>query len=257
MTKEPVAVIEGFGCGTGTCAVAATAGINAVFTKIHACYQDHPVKIAVYNAAHGVWKPFLVGDIQAVMQTHIEEEFTFSNNLSFEKNVLDDTVKRNALILAGATPSTRGSATTSAFSAGKHALRSLSQSLVKEFGKQNIMSHIILVTMVRKNHHDPEWGNNEDARLSPKGVTETFNQQSLAAGDLPGSLVTATNPYDNVSRGVGSGTLRDLGGTFSPGESVVMEVSITSGGMPCGHKSLHQQIFCKDRLRTLNESSIS
>ncbi|PBK60754.1 hypothetical protein ARMSODRAFT_1026334 [Armillaria solidipes] len=98
-------------------------GINSVFSKIHACYQDHPVRFAVYNAAHGVWKPFLdvtFDDIQVVMQTNIEEAFTFSKNviLAFQKNGLDEKGKRGALILMGATPSIRGSATTSVFSAG-------------------------------------------------------------------------------------------------------------------------------------------
>ncbi|KAK0237389.1 hypothetical protein EDD85DRAFT_542188 [Armillaria nabsnona] len=120
-------------------------------------------------------------DIQALIQTNIEEGFPFLNNviLAFQKNVGDETGKRGALILTSATPSIRGSALMSAFAAGNHVLRSLSQSLVKEFGKRNIhVSHAIidgsiLVALVRKNHHDPEWGYNEDARLSPKGVTES------------------------------------------------------------------------------------
>jgi NAD(P)-dependent dehydrogenase (short-subunit alcohol dehydrogenase family) len=46
--------------------------------------------------------------------------------------------KRGTLLFTGATASLRGNTTTSALSAAKFALRSLSQSLNKEFGKENI-----------------------------------------------------------------------------------------------------------------------
>jgi len=46
--------------------------------------------------------------------------------------------KRGTLLFTGATASLRGNTTTSAVSAAKFALRSLSQSLNKEFGKENI-----------------------------------------------------------------------------------------------------------------------
>lgn len=46
--------------------------------------------------------------------------------------------KRGALIFTSATAAWRGNLTTSAFAAGKFGLRALSQSLNKEFGKQNI-----------------------------------------------------------------------------------------------------------------------
>jgi len=46
--------------------------------------------------------------------------------------------KRGTLLFTGATASLRGNTTTSALSATKFALRSLSQSLNKEFGKENI-----------------------------------------------------------------------------------------------------------------------
>ena len=51
---------------------------------------------------------------------------------------MDEKGKRGTLLITGATASWRGNVTTSAFSAAKFALRALSQSLAKEFGKQNI-----------------------------------------------------------------------------------------------------------------------
>lgn len=45
---------------------------------------------------------------------------------------------RGTLIFTGATAAIRGNVTTSAFASGKFALRALSQSLAKEFGKEDI-----------------------------------------------------------------------------------------------------------------------
>ncbi|KAK0439489.1 uncharacterized protein EV420DRAFT_1583503 [Desarmillaria tabescens] len=162
-----------------------TADINSAFAQLHAHYQGQPIRVALYNAAHGVWKPFLdvtPDDIQAVTQTNIEGAFTFSKNIiqAFQKNSLDEKGKRGSLIFTGATASVRGNVTTSAFSAGKHALRALSQSLAKEFGKQNIhVSHAIidggiLTNRTREYRNDPEWEKNEDVRLSPDGIAESY-----------------------------------------------------------------------------------
>jgi hypothetical protein len=46
--------------------------------------------------------------------------------------------KRGTLLFTGATASLRGNVVTSAFSSSKFALRALSQSLAKEFGKEDI-----------------------------------------------------------------------------------------------------------------------
>lgn len=54
---------------------------------------------------------------------------------------INDAGKRGTLLFTGATAAWRGNKTTAAFSAGKFGLRSLSQSLNKEFGKQDI--HVI------------------------------------------------------------------------------------------------------------------
>ena len=57
-----------------------------------------------------------------------------------------DGQKKGTLIFTGATASIRGNKTTSAFAAGKHGLRALSQSLAKEFGKEDIqVCHFFLL----------------------------------------------------------------------------------------------------------------
>ncbi|KAK0505559.1 NAD-P-binding protein [Armillaria luteobubalina] len=78
---------------------------------------------------------------------------------AFSKNV-DEKGKRGSLTFTGATASVRGNVTTRAFSAGKHVLRALSQSLAKEFGKQNV--HVL------------HWEQNEDVRLSPIGIADSY-----------------------------------------------------------------------------------
>ena len=116
------------------------------FTSIRSQFPSstHSLRVAVYNAGHGVWKPFLQitpQDVAAVTQTNIEGAFAFAHEVisAFKGNDIDETTgKRGAFIITGATASIRGNTTTSAFSAGKHALRALSQSLAKEFGKDNI-----------------------------------------------------------------------------------------------------------------------
>ena len=101
------------------------------------------LRVAVYNAGAGIRKGFLdvtERDIQTVVDANINGAFAFSHQVvaEFKKNELDGKGKRGTLIFTGATASLRGNVTTSIFSAGKFALRALSQSLNKEFGKENI-----------------------------------------------------------------------------------------------------------------------
>ncbi|KAK0184180.1 hypothetical protein F5146DRAFT_1228803 [Armillaria mellea] len=151
-----------------------------------ASYIPRPaLRVALYNAGHGVWKPFLditPEDVEAVTQTNIEGAFAFSKNIieAFQVNEVDEKGRRGSLIFTGATASVRGDVTTSLFSAGKHALRALSQSLAKEFGKKNIhVSHAfidggILTNLPCQRRNDPEWEQNKDATLSPDGIAESY-----------------------------------------------------------------------------------
>lgn len=98
-----------------------------------------------------MWKPFLdltPAEVKESVETNIEAGFAFAREviLAFKQNDIivkgDEASKargtRGTLIFTGATASLRGNTTTSAFAAGKHGLRALSQSLAKEFGKDNI-----------------------------------------------------------------------------------------------------------------------
>ncbi|PBK84243.1 hypothetical protein ARMGADRAFT_1088695 [Armillaria gallica] len=140
-----------------------------------ACVMERngqPIRIALYNTTHDVWEPFLditPEDVQGVTQTNLGGVFVCSKNIiqAFQANQVDEKGRRGSLIFT-------------AFSSGKHALRALSQSLANQFGKQNIhVSHAIidsgiLTNSARERRNDPEWEQNEDVRLSPDGIAESY-----------------------------------------------------------------------------------
>jgi NAD(P)-dependent dehydrogenase (short-subunit alcohol dehydrogenase family) len=108
------------------------------------------IRVALYNAGFGVWKPFLQiteDEVDKVTDTNLKAAFAFSREAltAFQGQSIDDSEgkgKRGTLLFTGATASLRGNTTTSSFSAAKFGVRSLSQSLNKEFGKENI--HVCL-----------------------------------------------------------------------------------------------------------------
>ena len=107
--------------------------------------------MAIWNAGESAFKPFLETteeDIRMLLDANALAAFGFARAaiLAFkEQDIEPSNGKRGALIFTGATASLRGNYTTAAFSASKFALRALSQSLGKEFGKQNIHVSIILI----------------------------------------------------------------------------------------------------------------
>lgn len=122
-----------------------TASLTSAFAAIHEYWptSTHTIRVAVFNAAYGVWKPFLQvtdEDIAETLDTNVRAAFAFSKLVitAFKSNDLDSAGKRGTLIFTGATASLRGNKTTSTFAAGLFGRRALSQSLNKEFGKDNI-----------------------------------------------------------------------------------------------------------------------
>jgi len=101
--------------------------------------------------------------------------------VAFKDLELNEVGKRGTLIFTGATASIRGNVVTSAFAAGKHGLRALSQSLAKEFGKQNIhVAHAIIdggiLTDMARQRMTPEQAANPDpdARLTPEAIANAY-----------------------------------------------------------------------------------
>lgn len=124
--------------------VSAWEAIHVKFPK-----PEYIIRVAVFNAAHGVWKPFLdvtPQDVQDSLQTNVAAAFSFARGaiLAFKGNDIEQpNGKRGTLIFTGAMSSGQGNVLTSAFAAGKFGARALSQSLAKEFGKDNIhVAHV-------------------------------------------------------------------------------------------------------------------
>ncbi|KAF9002184.1 hypothetical protein BDQ17DRAFT_1542485 [Cyathus striatus] len=90
----------------------------------------------------------------------------------------DENGKRGTLLFTGATASLRGNAVTSAFASGKFGTRALSQSLAKEFGKQNIhVAHAIIdgsILTDQSKNCGPEWEKNEDVRLNADSIASSY-----------------------------------------------------------------------------------
>ncbi|KAI6126684.1 hypothetical protein F5141DRAFT_350839 [Pisolithus sp. B1] len=169
--------------------------IRAAFAAIrsHFSPSSSPLRVALFNAGHGVWKPFLEitdEELHNSLDINVAAAFAFSREVitDFLKLEFEDPSeggqggvrKRGTLLFTGATASIRGNVTTSAFAAGKHGLRGLSQSLAKEFGKKNIhVAHsiidgVILTDRTRTRVNNPEWETNVDGRLDSNSIAKAY-----------------------------------------------------------------------------------
>ncbi|KAJ7842822.1 hypothetical protein B0H14DRAFT_2779933 [Mycena olivaceomarginata] len=165
---------------------------TAAFSSIEARFPspEYAITVAIFNAGHGVWKPFLqltTEDIRESAKVNNEGAFAFSRAaiLAFQKNdPSPSTGAKGTLIFTGATASLRGNVVTSAFAAGKFALRALSQSLAKEFGKEDIhVAHAIIdgsiaTNNTRGNRNTPPSGPVENSKphslLSPESIATSY-----------------------------------------------------------------------------------
>ncbi|KAI0265850.1 NAD-P-binding protein [Gloeopeniophorella convolvens] len=158
--------------------------MQTAFRAVRQRWPDTPIRAALFNAAYGVRKPFLEHreeDIDKTMTTNINTAFAFSQEAitAFKDQPLNEQGKRGTLLFQGATASLRGNVTTSSFSATKFALRSLSQSLNKEFGKDNVhVAHVVIDGVIAtdnsKSMNGGEWANNLDARLNPESIAKSY-----------------------------------------------------------------------------------
>ncbi|KAG6330394.1 hypothetical protein ID866_8695, partial [Astraeus odoratus] len=145
--------------------------VRSAFASIRSHFPaaSSPLRVALFNAGHGVWKPFLEVTDEDVRDSLdiVAAAFAFSREVitEFLKLGFEDSSeggqggarKRGTLLFTGATASTRGNATTSAFAAGKHGLRALAQSLAKEFGKQNIHVAHSYLSLVQQDSSALTW----------------------------------------------------------------------------------------------------
>ncbi|KAJ7279348.1 hypothetical protein C8J57DRAFT_1448851 [Mycena rebaudengoi] len=127
---------------------------SSVFQSISSHFppSQYSYRAALFNIGYAVWKPFLEvtpDEVQESLDTNVAAAFSFSREaiLRFKENAVDAETKtpRGTLVFTGATASTRGNTMTSAFSIGKFAARGLSQSLAKEFGRDDIhVAHAVI-----------------------------------------------------------------------------------------------------------------
>lgn len=148
----PITIADIFWCILQAAAFPVSAYTYSAITQLFDDIKKHDwgkpnekaeIRAALWNAGSGIFKTFLEvteEDINDSVQNNIVAAFAFSRQavLTFKDNEIDEKGRRGTLIFTGATASIRGNVYTSAFAAGKHGLRALSQSLAKEFGKQNI-----------------------------------------------------------------------------------------------------------------------
>lgn len=152
--------------------------MKSIFGDIKKHWPESEIRAAVWNAGYGVWKPFLdltPEEIKESVETNTIGPFAFAREsiLAFKDLELNEIGKRGTLIFTGATASIRGNVTTSGFAAGKHGLRALSQSLAKEFGKQNIhVAHSIIDGGIKTGRRTDN--PSADTSLSPDSIANAY-----------------------------------------------------------------------------------
>jgi len=158
--------------------------IHTVFEAIKKHWPNEPIRAALWNVSSDKFKPFLeFTDEEWVKQAQLTmvagAAFSKECILAFKSNTsLTPEGARGTLIFTGATASIRGNKTTSLLSTGKHAIRALSQSLNKEFGKENIhvceaiIDGYILNDFTREELG--EKGKDLDAILTPEVIGENY-----------------------------------------------------------------------------------
>ncbi len=125
---------------------------DTIFAHKWASEGPSDFRVGVWNTGAGVFKGFLdvtEEDITTSLQLNVTAAFAFSRRviLKFKENAVDERGKRGTLIFTGATAALRGNVLTSAFAAGKFGVRALSQSLAKEFGRENIHVRLLSVSI--------------------------------------------------------------------------------------------------------------
>ncbi|KZO98699.1 NAD-P-binding protein [Calocera viscosa TUFC12733] len=157
--------------------------IHDAFDAIKKHWPGEELRVAVFNAGYGVWKPFLEvteEEWKESVQTNIVAAAAFAREaiLAFKQLEPNEIGARGNLIITSATAAWRGNLTTSAFAAGKHGLKGLAQSLNKEFGKQNIhVSHAIIdgsILTNRSRGRGDDYVNNPDVRLDPDSIAKAY-----------------------------------------------------------------------------------
>ncbi|KZV91986.1 NAD(P)-binding protein, partial [Exidia glandulosa HHB12029] len=158
--------------------------VKSAFDAIKSRWPDAPLRTALWNAGASHFKPFLEltdDDVRQSLDTNVVAAFAFAREsiLAFRKQDVDEHGRRGALLFTSATAATRGNVNTAVMAASKFGLRALSQSLAKEFGKEDIHVATALIDGQILNERTTaikgeEWANDETLRLSPEAIAKTY-----------------------------------------------------------------------------------
>jgi len=171
--------------------------ITSVFSAIASHWPDGEIRATIWNAAQWHKGPFLEvkpADVQESVDVNVTAAFAFAQESvkAFLKagEKATDSPSRGTLIFTGATAAIRGGAEYGVFAAGKHAQRALSQSLAREFGKQNIhVAHVIVDGLIITDRTKERFSHtglldDEHKRLSPEAIANSYlylHQQDVSA----------------------------------------------------------------------------
>jgi NADP-dependent 3-hydroxy acid dehydrogenase YdfG len=158
--------------------------VKSAFRAVRTRWPNSDIRVAIYNAGSGIWKPFLQiteDEVNNVTDANVNAAFAFSREAitAFQGQSIDNSGgrgKRGTLLFTGATASPRGNTTTTAFSGANFALRSLSQSLNKEFGKENIhVAHVTIhgATDMATSRKGEEGAANRGESLTPESIAKS------------------------------------------------------------------------------------
>jgi len=162
------------------------ASLHAAFASIRTQWPGCEIRGAIWNASGPfVRKPFLElteKDMKDSFDAGVVAAFAFAKEAiaAIKDNALDKLGKRGTLIFTGATASLRGNVGTATLATAKFAVRALSQSLNKEFGKQNIhVAHavidgVILTGRTKGFLTKPGVEADEAKSLSPDSIAKSY-----------------------------------------------------------------------------------
>jgi NAD(P)-dependent dehydrogenase (short-subunit alcohol dehydrogenase family) len=138
-----------------------------------------PIEVFVFNIGGNV--RFNIRETTARVYSKVWEMCAFAGFLTGREAAKYMAPRgRGTMIFTGATASVRGFEGFSAFSGGKHALRSLAQSMAREFGKRGIhVSHVVIdgpidTPFVRERFPDLVKSRPPDGLLAPDDIAETY-----------------------------------------------------------------------------------
>lgn len=165
--------------GEATAVVTDTTDEASVTALIEATEAEGPIDLAIYNAGNNMPGRFL--EMEA---SYFEEcwRVTCYGGFLFAREALKKMVPRGTgtLLMTGASASLRGRQNFAAFTAAKAGLRTLSQSLAREFGPQGIhVGHTIVDGAIGGDlvkERAPEWVENlgEDGLVGLQGIAESY-----------------------------------------------------------------------------------